>query len=164
MSASSALAPKSDLDGQVRISLEQRRTLVLNHMATGQLTRLQGLVLLGDTQGLALELANQQRTFESVRATRIAERDVAMEVARKLDKELNIGLAYIGASSDPKDAGFMQRYESAIAALPGKPTDSPGVRLAMQRGYTALAYTDPGEWKQPDFTITPELLKSLGLS
>jgi len=154
---------RTDLEAQIKASTEERKRKVLDLVAQKKLTLPQALSILHDQQGLATAMSAEQQRWEQQRAQRMAEKDKGLTYAQTLDKDLGIGGALLSLRSDPQAEDIKRRYAAEIPTLPGRPEDSVGVRLAQQRGYSGIAYDDPGVWKQPDLTMTPEALSGMGV-
>jgi len=154
---------RTDLEAQIKASTEERKRKVLDLVAQKKLTLPQALSILHDQQGLATAMSAEQQRWEQQRGQRMAEKDKGLTYAQSLDKELDTGLAYLSANTSPGAQEKVKRYEAYVASLPGRPSDSAGMRMAQQRGYSGIAYDDPGAWKQPDLTMTPEALSGMGV-
>lgn len=154
---------RTDLEGKIKASTEERKRKVLDLVAQKKLTLPQALSILHDQQGLATAMSAEQQRWEQQRGQRMAEKDKGLTYAQSLDKDLGIGGALLSLRSDPQAEDIKRRYAAEIPTLPGRPEDSVGVRLAQQRGYSGVAYQDPGAWQQPDLTMTPEALSGMGV-
>ena len=154
---------RKDLEGKIKASSEARKRQVLDLVAQKKLTLPQALSILHDQQGLATAMATEQQKWEQQRAQRMAEKDKGLTYAQSLDKDIGFGNALLSLRSDPQAEDIKRRYAADISTLPGNADQSVGVRLAQQRGYSGVAYEDPGVWQQPNVDVTPEALASMGV-
>lgn len=154
---------RKDLEGKIKASSEERKRQVLDLVAQKKLTLPQALSILHDQQGLATAMATEQQKWEQQRAQRMAEKDKGLTYAQSLDKDIGFGNALLSLRSDPQAEDIKRRYAADISTLPGNAGQSVGVRLAQQRGYSGVAYEDPGVWQQPNVQVAPEALASMGV-